>query len=47
MVDGYKKFKNLSNEIIFTSKGGEITADIRCDNHGGGCDIRVGGSIRF
>lgn len=47
MVDGYKKFKNLSNEIIFTSKGGEITADIRCDSHGGGCDIRVGGSIRF
>lgn len=47
MVDGYKKFKTLSNQIIFTTKGGDLNADIHCDTHGGGCDIHVGGSIHF
>ena len=47
MVDGYKKFKVVSNQILFTTRGGEIHADVHCDTHGGGCDVHVGGSIRF
>ncbi|UPT71569.1 MAG: caspase family protein [Flavobacterium sp. JAD_PAG50586_2] len=45
MVDGYQNFRTLSNQIIFTTRGGEISGGISCDSHG--CDVHVGGSIRF